>query len=290
MRSILVLLILAFPVSAFAIKDCPHCPELVRVPAGKYVMGTPEGEEARRDREGPQHEVTIAKAFLVGKFEVTIAEFAAFMKASPFKISGCRWWNRSERKWQVDSEMAWDNPPRQHTDRDPVQCISWNDAEAYIDWLARETGKKYRFLTEAEWEYAARAGTTSPFYFGDKISTDQANFGGEWRSPYKVGKEDRGRAIAVGSFPPNKFGLHDMHGNAAEWVRDCATKKSWRGYQYYTWTDARAFQRNNNCRRRVVRGGTWFTAAHWLRSGARGRFQAGRRYLTLGLRVARDEE
>lgn len=276
---------LIFAIPGWAFQDCPHCPEMLVVPAGKYMMGTPESEERRKKREGPRHEVTIAKPFAIGKYEVTVDEFKAFVKAGGRNMSGgCRY--ATSDGWKMDADLSWEYSVHRQTGRHPVQCVSWNDAQAYIAWLSKETGKTYRLPTEAEWEYAVRAGTTGPFYFGDAISPDQVNYNAHRRAgPYNKGSLYRGEASRVGQFPANEFGLHDMHGNVAEWVQDCATKKTWKGYGYYTWQDAKAYEPRADCRRHVVRGGSWYFSASGTRSGYRGRVRTVRRYVTVGFRV-----
>ena len=156
-------------------------------------MGSPESEKNRDSNEGPQWWVTIARSFAVGKFEVTFAEWDACVSAG-----GCS--HRPETEWGRGKQ--------------PVMRVSWDDTQQYVGWLSRHTGKTYRLLTEAEWEYAARAWTTTRYAFGDTISKSQAQFSeGTWGSA--------GKTVAVGSFRPNAFGLYDMHGNVWEWVQDC---------------------------------------------------------------------
>ncbi|MDP6709224.1 MAG: SUMF1/EgtB/PvdO family nonheme iron enzyme, partial [Alphaproteobacteria bacterium] len=168
-------------------KDCHDCPEMVVIPAGSFQMGSPPSEEGRSKDEGPQHHVTIAKPFAVGKFEVTFAEWDACVLDA-----GCGGYRPKDRGWGRG--------------RRPAIYVSWKDARAYVDWLSRETGKTYRLLSEAEWEYMARAGTTTPFHFGSTISTAQANYDGNY--VYGSGRkgEYRRKTIPVGSFSANRFG------------------------------------------------------------------------------------
>jgi formylglycine-generating enzyme required for sulfatase activity len=170
-------------------QECSLCPRMIVVPAGKFVMGAPI-EEGRYVTEQPLHEVTIARPLAVGKFELTFAEWDACTADG-----GCKR-NPSDKGWGRG--------------RHPVMLVSWNDAQEYVVWLARKTTKKYRLLTEAEWEYVARAGTKTAYHFGDSITKMQANF--DWA---------RDRPAEVGSYPANQFGLHDVHGNVSEWVEDC---------------------------------------------------------------------
>ncbi len=182
-------------------RDCEDCPVMVVLPAGAFMMGSPASEEGRDDNEGPQHRVTIAKPFAVGKYEVTFAEWEACRRAG-----GCS---------HSPDDQGWGRGNR------PVIDVGWKDVQEYVRWLSRETGKQYRMLSESEWEYAARAGTTTPFHTGDTISTDQANYDGHYYPGRNQKGVDGAQTVAVGSFPANSFGLHDMHGNVHELVKDC---------------------------------------------------------------------
>jgi formylglycine-generating enzyme required for sulfatase activity len=180
-------------------RDCVECPEMVMVPAGSFIMGSPASEEARLDHEEPQHKVIIARPFAVGRFEVTFAEWDACVVAG-----GCL---------HRPNDAGWGR------ERRPVINVSWNDiTNEYLPWLSRETGKPYRLLTEAEWEYAARAGTTTPFSTGETITSEQANFHGFLTYGGSTSVVDRSKTLEVGSFAPNAFGLYDMHGNVWEWT------------------------------------------------------------------------
>ena len=255
-------------------RDCEECPEMVAVPAGKFIMGSPHGEEGRKaKRESPQHEVTISKQFAVGKYEVTLEEFGAFVTETKRDMGGgCRW-RGSSPKWNNDVSYSWRSHLFAQTGRDPVVCVSWNDAKAYAEWLSRKTGKQYRLLSESEWEYAARAGTRGPYHFGETISNEQANYGFTRRG-----------TSPVGSFPPNGFGLHDVHGNVFEWVEDCMRRRN-AGYSGAP-SDGSAWAREN-CQRRVTRGGSWYNGKTTLRSAYRWRWSARGRFVHIGFRVAR---
>lgn len=244
-------------------RDCEACPEMVVVPAGRFTMGSPASEKSRRRaNEGPRHAVTIPRPFAVGKYEVTFEEWDACVRDG-----GCS---------HEPKDGGWGRG------RMPAIDVSWKHARTYVGWLSRETGKEYRLLTEAEWEYAARAGTTGPFHFGETISTDRANYNG--RKVYGSGREGvyRERTVPVGSFPANGFGLHDMHGNVSEWVEDC-----WARDYFGAPPDGSARTSVGNCKRRVVRGGSWIDPPHTLRSAYRRDDNAGYRYLVIGFRVAR---
>ncbi len=240
-------------------RDSEHSPEMVVVPAGSYMMGSPSSEEGRSCAEGPQHCVTIAQPFAVGKYAVTQGEFSHFVLATGYGDLSIRsvlennWFGKDRRDL-----VGW-------LDARPVVSVSWQNAQAYIKWLSEMTGKMYRLLSESEWEYAARAGTTGPFYFGDTISPDQANYDGSYN--YGSGSKGVFRAmrVAVGSFPGNDFGLYDMHGNVLEWVEDC-----WHENYLGAPSDESAWTTGGNCSKRVLRGGSWYAEPQCLRSANRG--------------------
>ena len=225
-------------------------------------MGSPADESQRAFVEGPQHWVTIASAFAAGRFEVTYAEWDACVSAS-----GCQYRPR---------DPGWGRG------RHPVVNVSWDDiTQEYLPWLSRTAGHTYRLLTEAEWEYAARAGTGTPFAFGGTITTVQANFDGT--STYGDAAKGiyRQRTLAVGAFPPNGFGLYDMAGNAAEWVEDCYAD----GYRDAP-SDGRAIRGAPDCAH-VLRGGSWIDAPRALRSAYRSHVFSNSRFIYRGFRVAR---
>jgi formylglycine-generating enzyme required for sulfatase activity len=246
-----------------AFRDCPECPELVVVPAGSFVMGSPAGEADRSPFEGPQRAVTFARPFAVGRTEVTFAEWDACRAAG-----GCG--------GHRPDDMGWGR------DRRPVMNVSFDDAKRYLEWLRLRTGKSYRLLTEAEWEYAARAGAATPFNVGTFLATDQANYDGASVTGGRPKGEFRRQALPVASFPPNRFGLHDVHGNVAEWVEDC-WKPSYEG----TPGDGSAWQGRAACEKRVVRGGSWLHPIWRVRSAARLSQPPDYRNFEVGFRVAR---
>ena len=244
-------------------RDCPECPEMVVVPGGSYMMGSPGDEAVRSADEGPQHRVTIPRPIAVGKYEVTFAEWDACVAAG-----GCGGYRPEDEGWGRG--------------RRPVINVSWNDAKSYVKWLSQETGKGYRLLTESEWEYVARAGTTGPFHFGQTISTDQANYNGKYT--YGSGRKGvyREKTVSVGSFPANGFGLHDVHGNVWEWVEDC-----WHGDYSGAPTDGSAWTSGGACGSRVLRGGSCVNEPRDLRSAFRYGVAAGSRDYDYGFRIAR---
>lgn len=261
-------------------QDCEVCPKMVVVPAGGFTMGSPENEAARHENEDPQHQVTIAKPFAVGKFEVTRDEFQAFVADSGHD-AGSKCWTSEGGKTQERAGRGWRNPGFAQTGDHPVTCVNWHDATAYVSWLARKSGQSYRLLSEAEWEYAARAGTTTPFAVGRTITADQANFNGAFTYNGSRKSRNRGRTVPVGSFAANAFGLHDMHGNVREWTQDC-----WNANYTGAPSDGSAWT-TGACDRHLVRGGSWYVTARDVRSASRFYLAAERRGGIFGFRVAR---
>ena len=193
------------------LRDCAECPAIVAVPAGTFTMGAPESEYYSDDRERPQRTVSIP-AFVAGVFEVTFAEWNACVADD-----GCDGYPPHDEGWGFG--------------RQPVVNVGWDDAQRYVEWLSLRTGHHYRLLTESEWEYAARAGTETPFHTGETITPQQANFDGLYGYPgdERIHGVSRRQTVPVGSFAPNAFGLHDVHGNVEEWVQDCAIDYDWEG-------------------------------------------------------------
>ena len=264
-------------------RDCDACPEMVVVPAGSFMMGSSSHEEGRYDYEGPVHRVTIPAPFAVGRYEVTRGEFARFVEAAGHSTGNSCWTYEDDGwGWEDRSGLNWRNPGYRQDNREPVVCVNWEDARAYVNWLSRETGKPYRLLSEAEWEYSARAGTTGPFHFGATISTDQANYDGTYI--YGSGREGvyRKKTVPVGSFPANGFGLHAVHGNVWEWVEDC-----WRASYRGAPSDGSVWVTGGDCGSRVLRGGSWVSVPRDLRSAYRSRSSAGFRNVISGFRVTR---
>ena len=268
--------------SVMEIQDCDTCPKMVVVPPGTFLMGSPESEIDRHDREGPQHQVTISNRFAVGKYEVTREQFEKFVDATGHDASsyGCSTYREGDL--QSRQQDSWREPGFSQSKVHPVVCVSWHDAQAYVSWLSSKTGEQYRLLSESEWEYVARAGTTGPFHFGSTISTNLANYNGNYT--YGGGLEGiyRGKTVSVGSFPANSFGLHDVHGNVWEWVEDC-----WHENYQGAPQDGSAWVTGGYCGHRVLRGSSWNVTPRYLRSANRGRDEAGVRYSGYGFRVAR---
>jgi formylglycine-generating enzyme required for sulfatase activity len=245
-------------------RDCgsKSCPEVVLLPSGEYLMGSPETEQDRIEDEGPQHKITIAIPFLVSKYEVTFAEWDACYEAG-----GC--------SFRPD-DQGWGRG------KQPVIYISWNDIHQYLKWLSAKTGMPYRLLTEAEWEYAARGITNAKaphhvYAWGDDIGWGNANCKG------CSGQEEPGQTRPVGSFKPNAFGLYDVHGNVWEWLQDCYDEKR---YSTTFTADASPAPEIPNCSR-VLRGGSWANGSKLLRAAYRYRNIPGLRFSNVGFRVAR---
>ena len=196
---------------------------MVEIPAGAYTMGVPPSEPGYYEIEGPQHRVTVAR-FAVGKFDVTRGQWAAFASATKRHTRpGCSWTGRTRMK--VDPIGAWNSLGFAQDDSHPVVCVTWADAQDYARWLSERTRHTYRLLTEAEWEYAARAGTTTAYPWGAQPSHEYANYGADsCCSGRALGRDKWVYTSPVGSFPPNAFGLYDMNGNALQWVQDCFAK------------------------------------------------------------------
>jgi formylglycine-generating enzyme required for sulfatase activity len=174
-----------------AFRECENCPEMVVVPAGSFTMGSPASEKERSDDEGPQHAVTIGRPFAVGKTHVTVDQFRVFA---------------TERGFSARSGCDWRNPCFKQDGSHPVACVSWDDANAYAQWLAQKTGESYRLLSEAEFEYAARAGTSTPFWWGSSITPAQANYDGNYVYAGGGSKgEYRQGTVPADSFKPNPW-------------------------------------------------------------------------------------
>ena len=236
---------------AAPVRDCPECPELVSIPAGNFTMGSTDNPV-----EGPPHEVSLRKPFYIGRFEVTYDEWDACVADK-----GCT--------YRPDDRGL-------GRGRRPVANVDWNDAKSYIAWLSKKTGKTYRLPTESEWEYVARASTTSAYSWGRAVEKDRANCLGCTSAPHNS-------AIEVGSFKPNGFGVYDMAGNAAEWVEDCWTE-NYRGAP----NDGAALAKPA-CPERVLRGGAYNNDPKYVRSAARFKYDYDVRYPSNGFRVARDK-
>nr|WP_305891007.1 SUMF1/EgtB/PvdO family nonheme iron enzyme [Methylomonas sp. WSC-7] len=246
-------------------------PEMITIPAGEFWMGSAEEDPKASEDEKPRHKVKLG-AFSIGKYEVTQAEFAAFVKANGYDAFGCRVSNGSE--FAMNAESNWQNPGFILNDTSPVVCVSYEDAVAYIRWLNAKTTGGYRLPSEAEWEYAARAGSTSDFFWGNADAEQYA-----WFSDNSDGKT---LAVNDARIKPNAFGLYHMVGNVWEWVRDCYT-----GNYVNTPKDGTAWE-PKECEHRVLRGGSWETYRAYLRSALRYWETFGHRSSNIGFRLAQD--
>src|SRR5262245_21947848 len=255
-------------------------PEMVPLPPGTFTMGSRDGECGRLAVEGPQHTVTIAKPFAVSRFAVTVDQFALFAARSGHQPGErCRQWDG--RDWK-DKAGSFRNPGFEQTNNHPVVCVSWIDAQAYAFWHSQRTGHRYRLLTEAEWEYAARAGTTTPFWWGISLSPDQANYNATTTyGPSGRAGPWRQRTVPVDSFTPNPWGLYQMHGNVWEWVQD-----GWHQDYKGAPSDGSARQPAANCETRVLRGGSWLNGPRGLRSARRHGASPDFRRSDVGFRLA----
>lgn len=277
------------------IKDCSNCPELVVIPAGSFTMGSSAQEQAlaiaagadeeQTARESPQHTVNI-KSFAAGRFAVTKGEFAAFVKAKAYqttaeKGAGCG--VSKDGKLQNDKDANWLSVGFTQGDDHPVVCVSWDDAQAYVQWLSQVSGKPYRLLNDSEREYATRAGSQSAFWWGDTIDRSQANYSGTAKSYNGSPKgAPRKSTVPVNSFSANPFGLYNVHGNVDEWVQDCPHNN-----YIDAPTDGSAWVDNCSGVTHILRGGNWAFPPRHLRSASNMRLPSDRAIFTNGFRVAR---
>jgi len=254
-------------------KECANCPTMVIIPPGSYNIGSPANEAGHDKAEDPRHPITIAKPLAVGKFDVTRDEFSAFVADTGYDAGAkCYVWTG---QWDEKANVSWRTPGFAQSGTDPVVCVHWNDAGAYVNWLNKKTNKDYRLLSESEWEYAARAGTTTAYYWGNEIGSNNANCfscGSQW---------DNKSTSPSGSFKPNDFGLYDMTGNVWQWTEDC-----WNPSYDGAPADGAAWL-VGDCNNRVARGGAWDYAPTQLRSAFREKSGAVNRDYNLGIRVGR---
>jgi formylglycine-generating enzyme required for sulfatase activity len=233
-----------------SISDCDGCPEMVGLKPGSFFMGDDRGDRS----EKPAHRVTVGKPFAIGKYEVTVAQWSACVQAGACKA-------------MADTAGL--------TDKSPAKDLSWNDAQQYVRWLSKLTGQNYRLPTEAEWEYAARAGTSSRYWWGEKMENGKANCKGcsdNWSNDAPA---------EVDAFPANPFGIYGMNGGVWEWVEDC-WHKSYAGAPSNgsAWT-------SSDCRENVIRGGSWRNDSTYAHSASRFTYDTAVRYILNGFRVAR---
>ena len=265
-------------------RDCDTCPEMVVVPAGTFMMGSEKGDSD----EKPVHRVTIAQPFAVGVYEVTRGQYARFVSATGHSTGNSCWTYEGGRP-KRRSGRGWKNPGFEQGETEPVVCVNWEDAQAYVRWLSEETGEAYLLLSEAEWEYVARAGTRTARYWGESEAGQcrYANGADQTAKNYNDSRTmaecDDGhyRTAPVGSYEANGFGLHDVLGNVWEWTGDC-----WNGSYAGAPSNGGVWERGD-CSSRVLRGGSWFLEPRVLRSAGRFGDTAGIRYGNVGVRLAR---
>jgi formylglycine-generating enzyme required for sulfatase activity len=253
-----------------------YAPEMVVIPAGNFQMG--DIQDGGDSDEKPVHWVSIEK-FAMGKYEVTVGDFRKFVNASGYKTEaekndGCYVYDGDN--WSEKKDANWRNPYFSQTNSQPVVCVSWNDAIAYTEWLTQQTGEHYRLPSESEWEYAARAGTDTKYWWGNDIGENRAacnGCGSHW---------DNKQTAPVGSFSANPFGLHDTVGNVWEWIAD-----SWHKDYTNAPNDGRIWAEGADKNYRVLRGGSWDYYSNITRAAVRGRYNPDFRYVSIGFRVVR---
>lgn len=276
--------------------DCEYCPEMVKISAGTYVMGDSTGNG--RDNEQPVRLVSISEPFAISKFPITVKQFRAFVNASGYATKAER--TPNEGCWGVRDDASigwlpnhnWNNNNLAQEENHPVVCVTWNDANEYIQWLAKTTGYSYRLPSEAEWEYAARAGEDGKYYFGgdsddvcEYINHADYQMIRAWGADTGVSECDDGflNTSPVGSYPANRFGLYDMYGNVWEWVADCylpslaVTSKKKQGTHNHTCDDGY-----------TLRGASWASRPEGVTTSYRINAEAGTRTVDYGFRVVRN--
>ncbi len=279
----------AIPTAGTLIQDCADCPELVAIPAGEFTMGSGPKEKMRELDEEPAHRVKVAASIAVGKFEITRGQYAVFVKETGRESKpGCH--STRGGFFHKNPKATWQNPGFEQKNEEPVVCVSWHDAQAYVAWLSKKSLKQYRLLNEAEWEYAARAGSTGRRHWADAEESATCRYASVADASYKSVSpgaplfpcsDGFAYTTPVGRFPANPFGLHDMLGNVWEWVEDCWNE----GYSGAP--DIAVPRVTGACNERVFRGGAWNSTPTTLRSAYRDRDSREERHDNLGFRVAR---
>lgn len=270
--------------------DCALCPQMTIVPAGVFTIGSPPDEPGRGKDESPQRRIAILRPFAVSRFEIMRGEYAAFLRATGHPVSKeCVTDRVHHGTWAPESNTTLNDPGFPQTDRHPVVCVTWDDAQAYIAWLNARTGGRYRLLTESEWEYVARAGATAAFPWGASADDGctQANgtdavFAEHYANAAVAKCRDGALNTApVGAYRANAFGLYDMIGNAEEWVADCATMA------YASLPADGSADLSGDCARHPVRGGSWGSEVKDARVANRVRYPASQVDDSVGIRVAK---
>jgi formylglycine-generating enzyme required for sulfatase activity len=266
-------------------RDCPTCPLMIVLPPGDYVQGTPTGTPGTEPFESPEHDVFIDNSFAASQHEVTVGEFEEFVEATGRKVEGC--W-RYDGAWRLDAAASWKSAVEGQTALHPASCVSWDDANAYAQWLSQKTSQPYRLPSAAEWEFAARGGSSAVRpWTSDASACSQANVADQTASQRFPGwtahacMDTYVQSAPVGSFTANAFGLHDMLGNVFEWVADC-----WHD-DYSGAPDDGSARVDGDCSQHEMRGGSWFTAPDFVRVSYRNRFATDYRSSSVGFRVVR---
>lgn len=273
-------------------RDCPLCPEMKVIPAGEFEMGVSPTDGVKSD-ETPRHRVAIS-SFAISKYEVEWIEFERFVKATkrPTEAS-CQVLGEGNVEMEAWTGLTWSLPGYVQRPDHPAVCVTWDDAQAYAGWLSVQTGKRYRLLSEAEWEYAARGKLTGSDYWRDQNKVAACSYGNfadltthdnlSWKESFQC--SDRWWLPApVGTYRPNLYGVYDMLGNLWEWVEDCHN----RGYETAS-GDGRP-RTCGECERRIIRGASWSTKLSGVRFGNRARAPTSHRSVNVGIRIARDLE
>lgn len=286
---------LALPIAPIAAAEprapaCDACPEMVVIPAGRFTIGSPDSEPGRGVDEGPRRVVTIAQPFALATHEVTRAEYARFIAATRHPTGGgCITDRVKQGDWQPDAGTTWRDPGFAQGDDHPVACVSWHDAQAYVAWLNEQGGGGYRLPSESEWEYAARAGSTTAYPWGDDVdggcayaNAADATLADKYRGyAASACRDGATNTSPVGAYRANAFGVYDLIGNTNEWVEDCATTS------YDALPDDGRADTSGDCTRHVVRGGSWGTMTKDYRVANRMRYAADALDDSIGIRVAR---
>lgn len=286
------------PKPGISFKDCDDCPEMVTLPTGRFTMGSSVSAV-----EGPQRTVEVGLGFAAGRYAVTRDQYDAFVKATGRLYNdGCR--IEDGKNWSLRAELTFRKVNFEQDGRHPVVCVNWDDARAYAAWLSTKTGKSYRLLTEAEREYASRAGSSTAYWWGDAMRPDLANYFKDSDEPTanankvqatgtaltrkvstaqtSLPKSSTNGTVPVHLYQPNPWGLFQVHGNVAEWVEDC-WNSNYNGAPANT-----SAVKTGNCERHVLRGGSWNYKASDIRSAYRESAPKDERYVHVGFRVARD--
>jgi formylglycine-generating enzyme required for sulfatase activity len=279
-------------------RDCADCPEMVVVPAGSFTMGSPESDPDRRPEEMPQRGMNIPNSFAISRYDVTRAQYAIFVRETNRAVAGDCYTDReghgsSAGGWKPEANVNWQEPGFPQGDDHPVVCVSWYDAHAYVDWLNSKTSGGYRLLSEVEWEYAARAGTTTAFPWGTDANKGCAYHNGADATAQAASQKLKHAWVTstcsdgaiytakVGTYRPNPFGLYDMLGNVWVWTEDCYTE-----HLDQLPADGTPYE-GGACEMRTNRGGGWDDAPQLFRSAFRGRNAPVRGYSEMGIRVAK---